>query len=68
MRISSSMANHDYERNEIDDAFLLHAELVIEYFPVLDDFPFPNYLFSSIVALAIAPRPHPPLKRDWLLH
>ena len=43
--------------NEIDDAFLLQAEIGIVYFSVLDDSPLPNHPLSSTLALALALRP-----------
>ena len=46
VRVSSSTANHDYESNEINDAFLLQTKIGIEYSPILDEplFPVPIFL------------------------
>ena len=65
--VSISMANHDYESNEIDDAFLLQAEIGIVYSPVLDDSPLTKYPFSWTPVLIGSTTP-PPLKWDWLPH
>ena len=55
--VSSSNPNHEYECNEIDDAFLLQAEIGIVYSPVLDDSPLFYHPLSSTPALALALRP-----------
>ena len=51
------MANHEYEINEIDDAFLLQVEIGIVYSPILDDSPLTNHLLTFTLELALALQP-----------